>query len=75
MIAGIIGVLLLLTGYTTLLFTKKYFFIINFVGSICLTIHAMNIRDYIFVGVNGFISLVVGVELIKCMKKKRKYTL
>jgi hypothetical protein len=59
---GACGLLLLLTSwYFQISFTKShkfFFYFFNFIASILLTIHAVVIKDYIFMIVNSFIAVI-----------------
>lgn len=65
-IFGLLGLILVVGSYA-LLNTKytKQFIIINIIGTILLVIHALLIEDWIFVFVNGFISGMWSIKLLK----------
>jgi hypothetical protein len=66
-IIGIVGIILLITGYIFLLFNsiKKIFFIFNTISSLLLTIYAVLQVDIIFIIVNAFVTFVSFKTYIK----------
>ena len=63
---GYLGLILLISSYGTLLTKYKIFFVpVSFVASVLLTIHAITISDTVFAIVNGFISGLLLVKLLK----------
>lgn len=70
-ILGIIGVVLLMGAYTTLItkYDKLFPYSIS-ASSILLTIHAVIISDFAFIVVNGFVSIIGIIKIFKGRTKK-----
>ena len=69
MLIGYIGTAILVLSYAVLLKTDKFFWIMNAIASVLLTIHAFQINDISFIFVNGFITLVCTWKSITLTKK------
>ncbi len=63
---GWIGLSLLMFAYLILLTQWDKFFIpIDTIASLTLTIHALMINDIVFVIVNGWITIILGIKWYK----------
>ena len=60
---GWIGLVLLMSAFGLLLTRHKRLFVpVDFIASLLLTIHAIQLTDPVFIVVNGWITLVMGVK-------------
>jgi hypothetical protein len=60
---GYIGLVILMCAFGLLLTKHKRFFTpIDFIASLMLTIHAIQLMDPVFIIVNGWITIVMGVK-------------
>jgi hypothetical protein len=60
---GYIGLVMLMCAFGLLLTKhKKLFTPIDFLASLLLTIHALQLDDLVFIVVNGWITLVMGYK-------------
>ena len=60
---GYIGLLMLMCAFGLLLTKHKRFFTpMDFMASLVLTIHAIQLMDPVFIIVNGWITVVMGVK-------------
>ena len=60
---GMIGLVMLMCAFGLLLTKHKRFFTpIDFIASLMLTIHALQLDDLVFIVVNGWITLVMGYK-------------
>ena len=60
---GWIGLVLLMCAFGLLLTRHKWLFIpVDFIASLLLTIHAIQLIDPVFIVVNGWITLVMGYK-------------
>jgi hypothetical protein len=63
---GWIGLGLLMSAYLLLVTPlKKYFIPIDTIASAVLTVHATTINDYVFICVNGWITLILAWKWYK----------
>jgi hypothetical protein len=63
---GYIGLIILMIAFGLLLTKHKWLFTpIDFVASLILTIHAIQLNDPIFIIVNGWITIVMGYKTLK----------
>jgi len=78
MIIGIIGLILLAIGwiYETIIIIKEKkskinlkFAIIYVIGSLCLVIYSIQIKDTLFIILNGLIAISSLISLIYSLKK------
>ena len=60
---GYIGLIMLMMAFGLLLTKHKRFFTpMDFIASLLLTIHAIQLMDPVFIIVNGWITIVMGVK-------------
>ena len=63
---GWIGLVLLMSAFGLLLTKHKRFFTpMDFLASLILTIHAIQLTDPVFIVVNGWITVVMGYKWYK----------
>ena len=63
---GYIGLVLLICAYLVLLTKKsKWFIPIDIIASFVLTIHAIILKDIPFTVVNGLITIILIIKLVK----------
>ena len=63
---GWIGLILLMSAFGLLLTKHKRLFTpMDFCASLLLTIHAIQLMDPVFIVVNGWITIVMGVKYFK----------
>lgn len=68
---GWIGVGLLVVAYFILLFANiKWFYLVDSIASLLLTVHAVMIQDVPFILVNSFIMCVLFYKYIKEINKE-----
>ena len=62
---GIVGLILLMISFGLLLTRWKHLFVpMDFLASLVLTIHAIQLMDPVFIIVNGWITCVMGYKCI-----------
>ena len=60
---GYIGLVILMCAFGLLLTKHKRLFTpVDFLASLLLTIHALQLNDLVFIIVNGWIAMVMGVK-------------
>ena len=69
MLIGYIGTAILVLSYAVLLKTDKFFWTMNAIASVLLTVHAFQINDISFIFVNGFITVMCTWKSIILTKK------
>jgi len=69
---GYIGLLLLVIAYIFLLINEKWFYIIDSIASIILTIHAILLKDIPFIIVNALVSIFLIIKIIQNKYGKSK---